>query len=61
MLTGADTIYTWPATRSLSDKVETKVLQVEPFTIATGGTRQVMAEVFFDPQFYDIELLLESR
>lgn len=31
------------------------------FAIPKGTERQMLLEVYFDPQFYDIELLIESR
>jgi hypothetical protein len=37
------------------------VLTHQDFTISDGEPRQIAMEVFYDPQFYNLELLVESR
>lgn len=61
MLSGAEALYRWPAKRSNSKAVEGGVLTVGTFAIPAGASRQVMVEVYFDPQFYDMEILIESK
>ena len=31
------------------------------FTVQEGAQRQALLEIYYDPQFYDLELLVESR
>ena len=42
-------------------KAQSKVLTQRDFTIQEGAERQVLLEIYYDPQFYDLELLVESR
>jgi hypothetical protein len=37
------------------------VLVQRDFAIPKGTERQMLLEVYFDPQFYDIELLIIKR
>ena len=42
-------------------KAQSKILTQRDFTIQEGAERQVLLEIYYDPQFYDLELLVESR
>ena len=61
MLSGADAIYRWSAPRAVNREAASRVLTAGTFRIPEGAARQVLAEVFYDPQFFDLELLLESK
>lgn len=62
MLSGHDAIYRFQAPgRSTSEAVVSGIITAGHFTIpATGAARQVVVEVYFDPQLYDMEVLLEA-
>lgn len=56
-----DTIYSYPLEVRLGSKAQSHIITQRDFTIQEGAARQFLLEVFFDPQFYDLELLLESK
>jgi hypothetical protein len=43
------------------DQVKSIVASEGVFTIPANNSRQIMIEVFYDPQFYDVEILMESK
>ena len=64
MLSGTEAIYTYPVDRvdrAGSESAQSRTLTSGHFVIPEGTERQILIEVFFDPQFYDVELLFESR
>lgn len=44
-----------------NDRVESVTMSDGHFSIPEGGSRQIMIEVYYEPHFYDVELLLESK
>ena len=42
-------------------KAQSKILTRRDFTVQEGAERQMLLEIYYDPQFYDLELLVESR
>jgi len=44
-----------------SPQAQSRVVTKRDFTIQEGAQRQVLFEIFYDPQFYDLELLIESK
>lgn len=62
LLSGHEAIYRFPApSRGASDAVISSVLTVGNFVIPPDQpARQVLVEVYYDPQFYDIEVLMEA-
>jgi hypothetical protein len=62
VLAAPEAIFVYEARRSQSDsKLESTVLVQKDFKVPAGSARQVMIEVYFDAQFYDLELLIEAR
>jgi len=63
MMSGTEGIYYYDATRlaDKGDQVHSQVISKGQVTIPEGTERQLLIEVFFDPQLYDIELLFESK
>ena len=63
MISGTEAMYLFRANKGNDDtnKVRSVALTEGRFTIPEGASRQVLIEVYFDPQFYDLELLLESK
>jgi hypothetical protein len=44
-----------------SPKARSKVLTQRDFTVQAGTQRQALLEVYYHPQFYDLELSVESK
>ena len=44
-----------------SPKAQSKIITQRDFTVQEGAQRQVLLEIYYDPQFYDLELLVESK
>ena len=42
-------------------KAQSKVITQRDFTVQEGAQRQALMEIYYDPQFYDLELLVESK
>jgi len=56
------TIFTYGAGKiKPSPKPQSNVVTTRDFTVQEGAQRQVLFEVFYDSQFYDLELLVESK
>lgn len=45
----------------LGSKAQSHIVTRRDFTVQEGEARQFLLEVFYDPQFYDLEILLESK
>ena len=44
-----------------SPKAQSRVITQRDFTVQENSQRQVLFEIYYDPQFYDLELLIESK
>ena len=55
-----NTIYTYQFGKS-ENKASSKVLTKRDFSVQGHTSKQVVFEVFYDPQFYDIELMVSSQ
>lgn len=57
-----DRIFTYPVEYGLISAVaESSIVTYRDFSIAKGAARQVMFEIFFDPQFYLLEIYVEQK
>jgi len=62
VLAEPEAVFVYEARRSQSDsRLESTVLVQKDFKVPAGSARQVMIEVYFDAQFYDLEVLIEAR
>ena len=62
MLNDADDIFYYETKSDQSaSQVESTVLVSKDFAVPKGTERQILIEIYFCPQFYDLELLIESR
>jgi hypothetical protein len=57
-----DKVFTYPVEDGAINAIaESSLVTQRDFSITKGAARQVMFEIFFDPQFYLLEIFVESR
>lgn len=54
-------VYHYPLETKMQSKSQSHVVTRRDFSIPEGQQRQILFEVFYDSQFYDLELLIESK
>jgi hypothetical protein len=57
----AKQIFHYPVDTKMQSKAQSHVVTRRDFTIPEGQHRQILVEIFYDSQFYDLELLIESK
>jgi hypothetical protein len=56
-----ETVLIYKLAKTIQKEPVSWVLTHQDFTVPDGRPRQIAMEVFYDPQFYNLELLVESR
>ena len=55
-------VYIYPAINNIQGATaESTLVTQRDFSIAKGAARQVIFEIFYDPQFYLLEIYIESK
>ena len=57
----AKQVFHYPLDTKMQSKAQSHVVTRRDFTIAEGQHRQILFEIFYDSQFYDLEILIESK
>lgn len=56
-----EVVYTYPVDTRPGPTAQSHVVTRRDFSIQEGDSRQVLLEIYYDSQFYDLEILIESR
>lgn len=56
-----DAVYSYPLDVRMGPKAQSYIVTRRDFAVQEGESRQFLLEVYYDSQFYDLEILLESK